>query len=56
MLLGYMRVSKSDGSQNMDPQYDRLREAGVYPDQIYQDKASGKKEDRPGLQACLKAL
>lgn len=56
MLIGYMRVSKSDGSQNMDPQYDGLTQAGVHPDQIYQDKASGKKEDRPGLQACLKAL
>lgn len=56
MLIGYMRVSKSDGSQNTDPQYDGLCEAGVQPDQIYEDKASGKQDDRPGLQACLKAL
>ena len=56
MLIGYMRVSKSDGSQNTDPQYDGLIEAGVHPDHLYEDKASGKTEDRPGLQACLKAL
>ena len=30
--------------------------AGVAPEQIYQDQASGKREDRPGLSACLKAL
>ena len=26
------------------------------PDQLYQDLASGKRDDRPGLAACLKAL
>lgn len=54
--MGYMRVSKADGSQTTDPQYDALLEAGVHPDHIYEDKASGKTEDRSGLQACLKAL
>ena len=29
---------------------------GVAPKRIYEDFASGKKEDRPGLEACLKAL
>lgn len=56
MLIGYARVSKADGSQVLDLQIDALRESGVEPDQIYQDEASGKLDDRPGLAACLKAL
>jgi len=56
MLIGYARVSKTDGSQVLDLQQDALVGAGVAPEQIYQDEASGKREDRPGLQACLKAL
>lgn len=56
MLLGYIRVSKSDGSQTLAPQRDALLAAGVAPDRIYQDLASGRKDDRPGLAACLKAL
>lgn len=56
MLIGYMRVSKSDGSQTTDLQRDALIAAGVDPAQIYEDQASGKREDRPGLSACLKAL
>ncbi len=56
MLIGYMRVSKSDGSQTMDPQRDGLIAAGVNPENIYEDMASGKKDDRPGLTSCLKAL
>src|ERR1700683_3284796 len=30
--------------------------AGVKPSRLYQDHASGKKDDRPGLEACLKSL
>jgi DNA invertase Pin-like site-specific DNA recombinase len=56
MLVGYMRVSKADGSQSTDLQRDALLAAGVHEDQIYQDLASGKREDRPGLNNCLKAL
>ena len=56
MLIGYMRVSKNDGSQVLDLQRDALIEAGVSPDRIYQDYASGKRDDRPGLANCLKAL
>lgn len=56
MLIGYARVSKADGSQSLDLQRDALLAAGVGEEQIYSDKASGKKDDRPGLDACLKAL
>jgi len=40
MLVGYMRVSKADGSQTTDPQRDALLEAGVDAEQLYQDHAS----------------
>jgi DNA invertase Pin-like site-specific DNA recombinase len=56
MLIGYMRVSKADGSQVCDLQRDALFAAGVDPKHIYEDQASGKREDRPGLAACIKAL
>ena len=56
MLIGYIRVSKSDGSQILDSQRDALHKAGVENDYIYEDLASGRKDDRPGLKACLKAL
>lgn len=56
MFIGYMRVSKADGSQGLDLQRDALIAAGVQPDQLYEDYASGKKDDRPGLLGCLKAL
>ena len=51
-----MRVSKADGSQATDLQRDALLEAGVEPEALYEDKASGKSDDRPHLAACLKAL
>lgn len=56
MLVGYMRVSKADGSQTTYPQRDALLEAGVAEAQLYEDYASGRSGDRPGLAACLKAL
>lgn len=56
MLIGYARVSKSDGSQNLDLQIDALRQEGVSSDNIYEDESSGKNTKRPGLDACLKAL
>ncbi len=49
MLIGYARISKADGSQSLDLQRDALREAGVSDDAIYEDQASGQREDRPGL-------
>jgi DNA invertase Pin-like site-specific DNA recombinase len=56
MLIGYMRVSKSDGTQILDLQCDALLTAGVAPERIYADRASGRKDDRPGLAICLQAL
>ena len=55
MLIGYVRVSKSDGTQTLAPQRDALLAAGVEPARIYEDMASGRRDDRPGLAACLKA-
>ena len=56
MLIGYIRVSKSDGTQTLAPQRDAMLAAGVEPGRIYEDLASGRRDDRPGLAACLKAL
>ena len=42
MLIGYARVSKSDGSQTLAPQRDALLAAGVGAERIYQDIASGR--------------
>lgn len=51
-----MRVSKADGSQVLDLQKDALLESGVNPTFLYEDHASGKLDERPGLTACMKAL
>jgi DNA invertase Pin-like site-specific DNA recombinase len=56
VLIGYMRVSKADGSQVVDLQRDALVAAGVAVEQLYADRASGKRDDRPGMESCLKAL
>lgn len=55
-LIGYVRVSKADGSQTTDLQRDALLAAGVDADLLYEDMASGKLTERPELDACLKAL
>lgn len=56
-LIGYARVSKADGSQVIDLQRDALAKAGVdLEHHLYTDAASGKRDDRPGLDACIKAL
>lgn len=55
-LIGYARVSKADGSQIIDLQRDALAKAGVdLEHHFYTDAASGKRDDRPGLDACTKA-
>lgn len=56
MLIGYARVSKADGSQSLDLKKDALIAAGDGDNQIYSDRASGKKDEQPGLEAWLKAL
>jgi DNA invertase Pin-like site-specific DNA recombinase len=56
VLVGYMRVSKADGSQSTALQRDALVEAGVDEARIYEDLASGSKEDRPQLAACVRSL
>lgn len=45
MLIGYARVSKADGSQSLDLQHDALRAAGVERDNIYDDLASGGRDE-----------
>ncbi len=56
MLIGYMRVSKADGSQVLELQRDALLAAGVTAGHLNEDHASGKRDDRPGLEGCLKSL
>ena len=51
-----MRVSKADGSQVLDLQRDALIGGAFRPTSLYEDRASGKRDDRPGLDACLKGL
>ena len=53
MLVGYMRVSSADERQSVDLQRDALIAAGVDARHIYSDKASGARDDRPGLKTCL---
>lgn len=55
-LIGYARVSKADGSQVLDLQIDALAKAGINQKRIYSDHASSRKDSRPGLESCLKAL
>lgn len=56
MKIGYMRVSKADGSQKFDLQLDALKAAGVDEKNIFEDKISGAKAVRPGLEMCMRAL
>ena len=56
MLIGDARVSKADGSQSLDLQRDALQAAGVDARHVYHDCASGVRDDRPGLDSCLRAL
>ena len=57
MRIGYARVSKADGSQSLDLERDALRAEGIDdPANPYHDFASGVRDDRPGLNSCLRAL
>src|ERR671939_175207 len=54
MLIGYARVSTNE--QNLDLQRDALIKAGVAAKDIYTDKVTGVKAERPGIQAALSHL
>jgi DNA invertase Pin-like site-specific DNA recombinase len=56
MLVGYMRVSSADDRQTVDLQVDALVVAGVDRRHLHTDRASGARDDRPGLKACLDYL
>ena len=53
MLIGYMRVSSESDRQNTDLQRDALLNAGVDPRHLFEDRASGARDDRPGLAKAL---
>ncbi len=55
MRIGYARVSKADGSQSLDLQREALRAEGIDdPANLYHDVASGGRDDRPGLDSCVR--
>ena len=49
MLVGYMRVSSEGDRQTTALQRDALLAAGVDERHLFEDKASGARDDRPGL-------
>jgi DNA invertase Pin-like site-specific DNA recombinase len=53
MLVGYMRVSSESDRQITDLQRDVLLAAGVDDRHLFEDHASGAKDDRPGLTLAL---
>ncbi len=52
--IGYARVSTDD--QDLSLQIDALIRFGIDSGDIFTDKISGAKEDRPGLSKCLNTL
>lgn len=51
-IVAYLRVSAKD--QKLDTQ--RAKVKALKPDRIFEEKASGAKDDRPVLEQCLKYL
>jgi DNA invertase Pin-like site-specific DNA recombinase len=56
MLIGYMRVSTDGDRQVVDLQRDALLAAGVDERQLFEDRASGSRDDRAGLARALAFL
>ena len=56
MLIGYMRVSTYNDRQSTDLQRDALLAAGVDARHLFEDHASGARDDRPGLAKALEYL
>ena len=53
MLVGYMRVSSDSDRQSTDLQRDARLAVGVDPRHLFEDRASGAKDDRAGLVRAL---
>lgn len=53
MLIGYMRVSSDSDRQTTDLQRDALLAAGIDLRHLFEDHASGAKDDRSGLSRAL---
>ena len=53
MPVGYMRVSSDSDRQTTDLQRDAPLSAGVYSWHLFEDHASGAKDDRSGLAKAL---
>jgi DNA invertase Pin-like site-specific DNA recombinase len=56
MLVGYMRVSTEGDRQVLDLQRDALLTAGVDERHLFEDRASGSRDDRAGLAKALDFL
>ena len=54
--IGDARVSKADGSQSLDLPRDARQAAGVDAGYVYHAVASGVRDDRQGLDSCVRAL
>ena len=53
MFVGYMRVSSDSDRQTTNLQRDALMAAGVDSRHLFEDHASGAKDDRLGLSEAL---
>ncbi len=53
MLVGYMRVSSDGDRQVMDLQRDALLGVGIDERHLFEDRASGSRDDRAGLAKAL---
>ena len=56
MLVGYMRVSRDHDRQTTALQRDALLDAGVDPRHLFEDKTSGARDERSGLQQSLASV